>query len=903
MRRRKHFLDDLDHDIREHIERETQDNIDRGMSSEDARYAALRKFGNVTRVKEETREVWTIVWLEQLFQDVRFGLRMLRKNPGFATVAVLTLALGIGANTAIFSLINAVMLRTLPVRDPQHLLILKWAALHDPKTNVSYFWSGCPAASDDSKKHIAGGCTFSYPMYEQIREQRNVFSAVTAFTGAKQVHVTANGAVGMATTQLVSGDFFSTLGVRAIMGRPLDSMDDVPGAPPALTLSYGYWKSRFVGDPSIVGKTILVENTGFTVVGVAAPSFTGIDPGLPMDMWVPLSSQFVLAPYLPKRAARNSFWVDILARLRPNVSEDQARTALQVIFVPGVTIGAEAPFKPDDLPHIELGSASRGLFSLRREFSQPLFVLMVTVGIILLIACANVGGLSLARATSRQQEIAMRFMLGATPGRIARQVLTESLLIAASGGVLGILLAYWSANALAAFLAANWYTPLELDVHRDGTVLAFAILVAALTGVLFGLAPALRGMRIDLAPTIKGGVDKAPAVFGARRFGFGSFLVVVQIALSIVILAGAGLLVRTLVKLESQNVGFDTQNLLLFTLDTHLTGYKAGRAPDLYREVQDDLASIPGVESATHSSGALLSGTDMTTRFELPGTIQGVKVPSDVLPIGPDFFRTMHIPLLAGRTFMASDFNVEAKTQLTVVNEALASRLFGKQNPLGQHFKESGIETSWFVVGVVPNAKYESLRREPGPTAFVPLVDEGGAEFELRTTQSPRAFIPAVRSTVSRVNSNILISHIKTQTEEIDQSLYQERLVAGLSTLFGALALLLVCIGLYGLLSYEVAGRTHEIGIRMALGAQQHQVLRLIVRQGLVLAFTGAAIGVTAAAGITRYLQSLLYGVRPTDPYTFVSVVALLALVATVACYLPARRATRVDPMVSLRHE
>jgi predicted permease len=902
MKRRKQMLDDLDQDIREHIERETQDNIDRGMSPEEARYAAVRKFGNVTRVKEETRDVWSFVWLEQLLQDVRYGLRMLRKSPGFAATAILTLALGIGANTAIFSLIDAVMLRSLPVQDPQHLLILTWTALHDPKTNVSYFWSGCPVASDDPRKHIPDGCTFSYPMYEQIREQRNVFSAVTAFTGAKQVHVTANGGVGMATSQLVSGDFFSTLGVRAIMGRPLDPMDDVPGAPPALTLSYAYWKSRFAGDPSIVGKTILVENTGFTVVGVAAPSFTGIDPGLPMDMWVPLSSQFTLAPYLPKRTARNSFWVDIMARLRPNISEDQAQAALQVIFVPGVTIGAEAPFKPDDLPRIELGSASRGLFSLRREFSQPLFVLMVTVGIILLIACANVGGLSLARAASRQQEMAMRFMLGATRGRIARQVLTESLLIATSGGLLGILLAYWSANALAAFLAANWYTPLELDVHPDGTVLAFAILVAALTGVLFGLAPALRGMRIDLAPTIKGGVDKAPALFGARRLGFGSFLVVVQIALSIVVLAGAGLLVRTLVKLESQNVGFDTRNLLLFTLDTHLTGYKAGRAPDLYREVQDALASIPGVESATHSSGALLSGTDMTTRFELPGT-KGVKVPSDVLPIGPDFFRTMHIPLLAGRTFVASDFNVEAKTQVTVVNEALASRLFGKQNPLGQRFKESGIETSWSIVGVVPNAKYESLRRAPGPTAFVPLVDEGGAEFELRTTRSPRAFIPAVRSTVSRVNSTILISHIITQTEQIDQSLYQERLVASLSALFGALALLLACVGLYGLLSYEVARRTNEIGIRMALGAQQRQVLGLVVRQGLVLALIGALIGVAAAAGATRYLQSLLFGIQSTDPYTFAGVVAVLALVAILASYIPARRAMRVDPMIALRYE
>ncbi len=871
------------------------------MSPEEARYAAVRKFGNVTRVKEETREVWSIVWLEQLLQDVRYGLRMLRKNPGFTAVAVLTLALGIGANTTIFSLINAVMLRTLPVRDPQHLLILRWTALHDPTTTASYFWSGCPDAANGST-NTPEGCSFSYPMFEQIREERNIFSAVSAFTGPNQLHVTANGRVSTATGQLVSGDFFSTLGVRPIMGRTLEPMDDVLGAQPAAVLSYDFWQNRFGGDPSIVGKSVLLENTPFTVVGVAVPGFSGVDPGLPTDTWTPVSSQALIAPHLPKTTAINSLWIEILARLDLGVSTSQAQSALAVIFAAGSTSGPSAIFKPADLPRIELRSAARGLVSLRQEFSQPLFLLMASVGIILLIACANVAGLSLARAASRRQEMAMRLTLGATRGRIVRQLLTESLLVATAGAAMGILLAYWGASVLAAFLAKNWYMPVELDVHPDRMVLGFTIGVAVFTGVLFGLAPALRSRRVDLAPALKGTGGKASAVLGRRRLGFGSFLVVAQVALSVVVLAGAGLLVHTLVNLETLNFGFDTRNLLLFYADTTMTHAKDGQSTILYRQLQDRLSALPGVTSASYSMVPLLSGSNMDSVFALPES-PDKSVESNVLPVGPRFFETMHVPLLAGRAFASTDFVTQTKPEPAVVNEAFIRRLMGKGNSLGRQFIEPGLDTPRIIIGVVRDAKYSYVRSEPPPTVYVPLREEGGAEFELRTAGDSSAFVSGVRGAVSQVNSSILVSHVKTQTEQIDRSLYQERLVASLSALFGALALLLACIGLYGMLSYEVARRTHEIGIRMALGAQQRQVLRLIVRQGLVLAFTGAVIGVAAAAGVTRYLQSLLYGVQSTDPYTFADVVAVLALVATMACYIPARRATKVDPMVALRHE
>jgi len=901
MTRRKKMLGDLDQDIREHIERETQDNIDRGMSPEEARFAAVRKFGNVTRVKEETRDVWSFVWLEQLLQDVRFGLRTLRKNPGFAAVAVLTLALGIGANTAIFSLINAVMLRTLTVRDPQHLLILRWTALHDPSTTASYFWGGCPDASNGST-NTQEGCSFSYPMFEQIHQERNIFSAVSAFTGSNQLHVTANGRVSTATGQLVSGDFFSTLGVRAIMGRTLEPVDDVLGAQPAAVLSYGFWQNRFGGDPSMVGKSVLLENTPFTVVGVAVPGFSGVDPGLPTDTWTPVSSQALIAPHLPRTTALNSLWIEILARLNPDVSTSQAQSALTVLFAAGSTSGPSAIFKPADSPRIELRSAARGLVSLRQEFSQPLFVLMASVGIILLIACTNVAGLSLARAASRRQEMAMRFTLGATRGRIVRQLLTESLLVATAGAAIGILLAYWSAGLLAAFLAANWYMPLELDVHPDRIVLGFTIGVAALTGILFGLAPALHSMRVDLAPALKGTGGKASGGFGQRRLGFGSFLVVAQVALSVVVLAGAGLLVRTLVNLKTLNFGFDTRNVLLFNADTTMTHSKDSQSTILYRQLQDRLSAVPGVTSASYSMVPLLSGSNMDSQFALPES-PDKSVESNVLPVGPRFFETMHVPLLTGRAFVSADFVAQTNPEPAVVNEAFVRRLMGKGNSLGRQFIEPGLDSPQIIIGVVGDAKYSSIREKAPPTVYVPLRQEGGAEFALRTAGDPSAFISQVRSAVSQVDSSILVSHIKTQTEQIDQSLYQERLVASLSALFGALALLLACVGLYGLLSYEVARRTHEIGIRMALGAQQHQVLGLVVRQGLVLAIIGALIGIAAAAGVTRYLQSLLYGVQSTDPYTFAGVVAVLALVAMLASYVPARRATKVDPMVALRHE
>ncbi len=897
---------EIDAELRSHIEMRTADNIAIGMSPQEARRQAALRFGSQAAMKERVIAADAHMLLDSIWQDLRYALRMLRKSPGFTAVAILTLALGIGANTAIFSLIDAVMLRSLPIRNPQQLILLEWRAVHEPSTNSSYNWYSCPGAPTIPAAP-AGGCSFSYPMFEQLRSRQDIFSTICAFIAAPQEHLSTNGSVSMANGFLVSGNFFATLGTRAILGRTLEPADDQPNSQPAAMLSYAFWKSRFGGDHSIIGKPILLEKTSFTVVGITAPGFIGIDPGLPVDVWMPLSSQTYVAPYFPKRTAANSTWLEVMARLNPGISRSQAQSALSVLFANATTTGPTAMFKSNDSPRIELISAARGLTSLRREFSQPLFVLMACVGIILLIACANVGGLFLARASARRQEIAMRLTLGATRGRVARQLLTESLLTSLLGAALGIVIAYWSASALAAFLSANWYSSIDLDVRPDGLVLAFTIGVAVFAAVLFGLAPALHGTRVDLGPAIKGAASKPLALFGGRRLAFGSVLVVAQVALSIVVLAGAGLLGRTLINLEQMNVGFETDHLLLFSVDMTMAGYRMfgddARGYQLERDLQTRFATLPSVTSVSYSMVPLLSGGSMTNDFKFPDAPLSSSFSGDELPVGPDFFETMRIPLLSGRTFTAADFQSSVKPKPAIINQSFAKRLFGNENPLGRSISEGDSKTAqWQVVGVVGDAKYDSLREAIAPTIYT-MKKNSGAEFELRTKSNPTALIPSVRDAVNHLNSSLLVSDFKTQTEQIDQLLYQERLVAGLSFLFGALSLLLACIGLYGLLCYEIVRRTRELGIRLALGAQRRDLLRLVVGQGIFLVLIGVAIGIGAAIGVTRFVSSMLYGVHATDPLTFAAVSLLLLGTALLACYIPARRAMKVDPMIALRYE
>src|SRR5438105_2661117 len=1008
MRRGRRILEELDRDIREHIERETQDNIERGMTPEEARYAAVRKFGNVMRVKEDTRDVWRIAWIEELWQDIRYGLRMLRNSPGFAAVAVLTLALGIGANTAIFSLIDAVMLRSLPVEKPSELVVLRWSARKAPRIN-GYMSSGdCPSNLRFGAANPSG-CSFSEPMFREIRNT-NQFSGVAAFANAGPLALTGNGPASMISGQLVSGDFFNTLGLRAAAGRVLELSDDSPTAAPVAVLNYGHWQSSFGGARDAVGRTIELNGVAFTIVGVVEQRFTGITPGSDYDVWLPLAAGLRISnPRMwdDRQEKVTYWWLTILGRLKAETPMLQAQTAISGMFrnemlhgpiplfeagggmpgpprprggggpaarqlvmggprpagaravppppdgpqgstvvqgvappatgAPGAVRVQSAPVaqgqplpdaaneprtlsKPDDEPTILLVNAQTGLTGSRNQFENPLHILMSAVAIILLIACSNVAGLMLARSAARQKEMALRLALGAGRMRILRQLLTESMMLAATGGLLGIVFASWGAHAILSFVSSNQRQPLAFAEGLDLRVLGFTAAVSLFTGILFGLAPAFRSVRVDVTPTLKEGFSASTKVSraGTRRFSIGNALVVTQVALAIVVLVGAGLLVRTLQNLRSIDVGFDSHNLVIFGINPSLAGYKDAQIDSFYRDLQGRLTETPGVKSASYSMVPLLSGALMATMFNWPGTPQDRELESDVLEVGSNFFSTMQIPFVAGRGFTASDYEIAASAASrsappavptpVIVDQAFVAKFLGKENPLGKRFGQSAASQDgpaspgYEIIGVVRDTKYSDLRRETSPMMYVPQTMQG-ASFEVRTASDPQALVPAIRRTVAQINPNLPLRDVTTESQQIDRLLFQERLVARLSGLFGLLALALACIGLYGLLAYDVTRRTREIGIRSALGAQRGDVLRLVVKQGLWLALVGAAAGIGAALGVTRYLKAMLYDVSAYDPFTIVVVSALLVVVALVACLIPARRATNVDPMAALRYE
>jgi predicted permease len=840
--------------------------------------------------------------LQTLWQDIRYGLRMLAKNPGFTAVAVATLALGIGANTAIFSLVNAVMLQSLPVRHPEQLVVARWSAHGKPQDIGSSSYGDCHSTEWRGPNY--GGCSFSYPTFKEIRAEKDIFSSVSAFAGPANLDLSGNGPASMAEGELVSGDYFQTLGVRAALGRTLEPSDERPDAAPVVVLNYGYWQSAFGGASAAIGKTIRLNGVAFTIVGVTEPSFTRLTPGKSLDMWLPLTQLVPLGlPWGGRSLEARNWWLTLVGRLKQGTPLPQAQAAVSLLFRNQTLHGEKPALKDSDDPKVTLLPAQKALTGIRANFGEPLYLLMAAVGIVLLIACANVAGLMLARATAREKEMAVRLALGAGRGRVIQQLLTESLLLSVAGAALGVLLAYWGAAGLAGFLAANWYHPLEIDLQPDATVLLFTIGAALLTGIGFGLAPAFRGTRINVAPVLKensGSLSSASHV-GSRRFGLGSSLVVAQVALSMVVLIGAGLLLRTLEKLQSINPGFDTRNILLFSVDPTLAGYKEWNIQSVYDELDRRLAALPGVVSASYSSDALLDGGLWTSDVHVEGHGPGSTIETQMMATGPDFFETMRIPLVKGRTFRAAD--MRSKQDVAVVNEAFVRKFLESRDPIGMHFggtdpKDAQRE----IVGVVADTKYDDMRKADEPTAYIPLK-KGQLTFALRTAAAPSALIPGVRKIVSDVDNNLPVFGVRTQSQTIDRLLFNQRLVARLSSLFGLLGLLLACIGLYGLLSYEVARRTREIGIRAALGAQRQDVLRMVIKQGLVLVVFGAMTGIIASFAVTRFLQSLLFGVRATDPWTFAAVCGLLVFVGALACYIPARRATKVNPVVALRYE
>jgi predicted permease len=934
----------LKEEVEEHLALQTEEYVRAGLPLTEARRQAILKFGPVEAIREQHFAELRLAYIENFLQDLRFAIRMLAKSPGFTAVTIITLALAIGANTAIFSFIDGILLRSLPVKDPQQLVVFTWSARARPKLTGHSDYGDC--------LNLTGDCSFSIPFFKNVRAHTNTFSGMAAFAGPLDYDLSGSGPATMAHGQYVSGDFFSTLGVTTIIGRPLGIPDDSPSAPPAIVLSYAYWQRTFNGERSAVGRLVRLNNVSTVIVGVAEPRFTNLTPGDQVDFFMPFSVADRIRSEHWGHGDRISdpgvWWSVIVGRLKPGVSLAQAQATATTMFVNETTNGASRLLNEADAPAIKLLPVAQGLNGESSQIAPMFFLLMFAVGLILLIACANVAGLLLARSATRQREMAVRVALGAGRARIMRQLLTESVLLSVVGGALGILLSLWGIRAITALFSSG-YEAFPFVIAPDWRVLLFTAGVTLAVGILFGFAPALRGARVDLTPSLKETASSLPGggAHSGRWFRLGSALVVAQVALSIVVLIGAGLLVRTLRNLQNLNPGFDARSVLLFGVNPASAGYADQKTAQLYGDLQQRFAALPGVISASYSEDALLSGNWSSDDVHLDGAPPKQNVDAARLAVGLDFFSTMRIPLLVGRTFSSADFaaasalnaattaaagaasrakasdaahpaaagspavsNAKLSPLPVIINETFARQCFPNQNPLGKHISDPqedneppiGPQPGYLIVGIAGNAKYNSLRREIEPTMYMPLVSNR-AHFELRTAADPLALVKLVHDIVSSVDDNLPLFDVRTQTAQIDQTLYLDRLISQLSSAFALLALVLACIGLYGLLSYEVARRTRELGIRMALGAQRRDLLRLVVGQGLLLVMIGAVIGIAAAIGVTRFMSTILYGVHADDPLTFASVAILLTLVALAACYIPARRATRVDALVALRYE
>lgn len=884
---------ELDEELRTYQEMAAEEKMKDGMSRKEALRAVRLERGSLEVSKEIVRSGGWESFLETCWQDVRFAARMLRKSPGFTIVAVLTLALGIGANTAIFSLLNAVLLRDLPVKNPNQLVL---------------FGRGRASGSTSGVDTDA----YSYRFYEEVEKRNEVFSetsvVMSVLFGGMHGRVDGSANLEPMSVQLVSGTYFSVLGVQPALGREFSKSDDEPlGTHAVAVISNSWWTRRFAGDPGVIGKTIAIGPTLYAIIGVAPREFSGTTIGESPDVWIPLSMEKEVSPGW--NGLEDRWWdsLYILARLKPSIPVSQAEASINVL-AKAIWRDFAGPVIPshrqENIDHawIPLTPASRGLSHLRFQYSLPLQILMVVVALVLLIACANIANLLLARSANRRREIAVRTAVGAGRARLLRQLLTEGLLLACLGGVLGFLFASWASRAILASISAG-PEPLPLDIAPDARLLAFTFLISLATALVFGTLPALRSMRVDLTEAFKSG--RGSAAPGARS-RFASALIVSQVALSFVLLIGAGLFLRTLVNLTRVNTGFDEKNVLLFSIDpTAAVGYKLdSRLANLYEQLEQRVAAEPGVKADSVSLSTFNEGS-----WRTPVSVLGAGANDGDNPhvmhnaVGAGYFATMGIPLLTGRTFGLQDTATSGK--VAVINQTMARLYFPGGSPIGRRF---GIESAadFEVIGVVKDAKYESLDENPQPAAYYlysQVLHLFYYDFEVRYSGDARAAVAAVRSAVASVNPSLTVAYQGTLAEQVDRSIASQSLIARLSAFFGFLAVFLASIGIYGLMSYGVARRTNEIGIRVALGAPRSGIFWMILRNGLLLAITGLALGVPIALAAGRLVSGTLFGITPADPTTMVVAATLLAVLAVTAGYLPARRAMRVDPMVALRYE
>jgi predicted permease len=874
---RKEKIDaEMDEELRSHIELRTRANIEAGINPEEARFAALRQFGWTESIKEDCREQRGVRWLESLVQDIRYSARQLRKNPGFTTVAVLTLAFGIGANTVIFSLANLALFGSFPAEKPREL--------------VSVFFG-------DSRGQ--GTSNHSYADYADYRrETGDVLAGIAAFTPVP-AHLLVGQQTERISVGLVSDNYFSVLGIRPLIGRAFSPDENqTPGSHPVAMIGEGLWRRQFAGDRNVTGKTIWLNNAAYTVVGVLPESAARMVAVLKVEVFVPAMMQGVVAQSRDYLAERGNKEFMVVGRLQPGVTLAKAQSRFNVL---ATQLAKQYPESwldrgsPRPLT-VVAQSQSQLPFELRGYVVGFMALLLGVVGAVLLIACANIANFLLARATARRKEMAVRLALGASRRRIIRQLLTESLLLSIGGGAAGLLVAYWAADLLAAFVP-NLGVPLALNLSMDSRVLAFNLAVTLGTTVTFGLAPALQASRPELVQGLREGEGAlAP---GWRRFSLRNVLVVGQVATSLVLLLCAGTFLRSLGKLHSIDLGFEPENVALLSVDLGLQGYAPEKSRVFYEQAMERLQRLPGVVAVAAARRVPLGASKVGRQFVPEGH---EKSSFGFNLVGPHYFETMEIPIQGGRSFTAEDR--EGAPRTAIVNHVFAERFWPGQSPLGKRLFENG-NSPLEIVGVCKASKYDSLSEGRVAFVYLPLLQnyKPSLTFHVRTRSAPATLLHNFQQELLALDPTLAVFDLKTMNEHLATSMLPIRVGATLLGIFGALALALATLGLYGVMSYAVTRRTREIGIRMALGARRNDVLRLIVRQGMKLTFAGVFVGLVLGSGLTAVIASQLFGVSAADVVTLTGMSLALTIVALLACWLPARRAARVDPMVALRHE
>jgi predicted permease len=912
-----------------HLEMQIEDHVRQGMSPEEARYLALRKFGGVEQVKETYRDGRSLAWVETFLRDLKYGLRMLRRSPGVTAVAVLSLALGIGANTALFSVVDAVLLKTLPVQHPEQLVLFEWQA------GKAYRVNGMSGTSN-----VAGPpgtrslSLFRYDVFEKLRlaqtaASESPLSDLFAFGPLRELTAKLGDQAEILDGQAVSGDYYSGLRLNPSLGRVITAEDDRPGAAPVVVLSYDLWHERFDANPAVIGQQLKINQQFLTIIGVTPPGFNGtLQVGYRPAVSVPLAVEPLLRgdnSTLGTATKPGVWWLNVMGRRKPGATDEQVRQALNGAFQTAALEAMPAPRKssdaaqlaPKDYPRLLLEPGDRGMLDKRKTYAPTIYGLFIVVALVLLIACANLANLLLARATLRAQEITVRLAVGAGRRRLLRQLLTESLLLATLGGAAGVIFAFWGKSALVTLTDnETGLLPAGLEPSLNWRVLLFTLAVSLLTGVLFGIVPAWRATSLNLSNTL----NQSGRTTG-RVSRLSKALLVAQVAVSALLLVGAGLFIRTLHNLQTVELGFNQENLLNFRLQPERAGYKSEGVSRFYQQLFDRLDHLPEVSAATFALVELIADDNWFTDVLLPGETEATAGEHETMRqiVRENYFPTMEIPFLRGREFTAND-NVHAPA-VAIVNQTFQQKFFPNEDVLGKHVIVRYHTRDVEIVGVVADTKYMRQREPNQPLLYTPWQQEptdiGEMYFALRTTSNPADLADQVRKVVRELDNNLPVTNVSTQAARAQATLGQERLYARLLTFFGVLALVLAAIGLFGVLAYSVSQRTKEIGVRMAFGAQVAQVIRLVVWQGMKLVLLGLALSALIGYALKRLLErqyfgpdswerqmaDQLYGVDVSDPFTLIVIATLLTLVALLACWLPARRAAKVDPLVALRYE